>query len=152
MCGLYLARSVLGPDFAAALVDKADMLGLTVPEMTALVGGMRVLGANTGGASHGVFTKRPGTLTNDFFVNILDMSTAWKPATGAAFVYEGRDRTTGDLKWTATETDLVFGSNAELRAVVEAYAYDGAKAAFARDFVAAWTKVMNNDRFDLKKS
>ena len=146
----YGAGAQGGP--SAALVDKADMLGLTVPEMTALVGGMRVLGANAAGAPHGVFTKRPGTLTNDFFVNILDMSTAWKPATGAAFVYEGRDRTTGDLKWTATETDLVFGSNAELRAVVEAYAYDGAKAAFARDFVAAWTKVMNNDRFDLKKS
>ncbi len=137
---------------ADALVEKADTLGLTVPEMTVLVGGMRALGANAGGAKHGVFTKRPGALTNDFFVNILDMSTVWKPASDATYVYEGRDRASGDLKWTATETDLVFGSNAELRAVVETYAQNGGQQAFVKDFVAAWTKVMNNDRFDLKKS
>jgi len=136
---------------SAALVDKADTLGLTVPEMTVLVGGMRALGANAGGSKHGVFTKRPGALTNDFFVNLLDMSTTWKPASGGQYVYEGRDRATGGLKWTATETDLVFGSNAELRAVVETYAYNDAENRFVRDFIAAWTKVMNNDRFDLKK-
>ena len=134
---------------ADALVDKADMLGLTVAEMTALVGGLRTLDANAGGADQGVFTKRPGTLTNDFFVNLLDMSTKWQPAAGGTF--EGRDRKTGDLKWTASEVDLVFGSNAELRAVAEAYAYTGSQEAFMSDFVAAWTKVMNNDRFDLKK-
>ncbi|MEQ1930684.1 MAG: catalase/peroxidase HPI [Parvularculaceae bacterium] len=134
---------------ADALVDKADMLGLTVAEMTALVGGLRALDANAGGADQGVFTKRPGTLTNDFFVNLLDMSTKWQPAAGGTF--EGRDRKTGDLKWTASEVDLVFGSNAELRAVAEAYAYTGSQEAFMSDFVAAWTKVMNNDRFDLKK-
>lgn len=136
---------------ANALVDKADTLGLTVPEMTVLVGGMRALGANAGGAKHGVFTKQPGTLTNDFFVNLLDMSTVWSPASGVKYVYEGRNRATGALKWTATEADLVFGSNAELRAVVEAYAFDGAEDAFVNDFIAAWTKVMNNDRFDLKR-
>ncbi len=137
---------------ADALVEKADTLGLTVPEMTALVGGMRALGANAGGAKHGVFTKRPGTLTNDFFVNILDMSTVWKPASNTKYVYEGRDRASGDLKWTATETDLVLGSNAELRAVVETYAQNGGQQVFVKEFVAAWTKVMDSDRFDLKKS
>jgi catalase-peroxidase len=135
-----------------ALVDKADMLGLTVPEMTALVGGMRALDANAGGAAYGVFTRRPGSLTNDFFVNLLDMSTVWKPAAKAKYVFEGRDRASGDLKWTATETDLVFGSNAELRAVVETYASNGGEQEFVKDFVAAWTKVMDNDRFDLRKS
>ncbi len=136
---------------ADALVDKADTLGLTVPEMTALVGGLRALNANAGGAGHGVFTSRPGTLTNDFFVNLLDMSTKWAPKEGAPYVYEGRDRQTNAVKWTATEVDLVFGSNAELRAVAEDYAYANAGDDFARDFVAAWTKVMNNDRFDLKR-
>jgi catalase-peroxidase len=134
---------------SAALVDKADTLGLTVPEMTVLVGGMRALGATAGGAKHGVFTNRPGTLSNDFFVNLIDMSTTWKPAAGGGYVFEGRDRTSGDLKWTATETDLVFGSNAELRAVVELYAYDNASKKFVDDFVKAWTKVMNADRFDI---
>ena len=128
------------------LVDKADTLTLTAPEMTVLVGGLRSLGANAGGAAHGVFTDNPGTLNNDFFVNLLDMSTAWAPACDG--VYEGRDRMTGDLKWTATEVDLVFGSNAELRAVAEYYAYDESTDAFYDDFVAAWTKVMNLDRFD----
>jgi catalase-peroxidase len=133
------------------LVDRASLLDLTVPEMTVLIGGMRALDANAGGTDYGVFTDTPGTLTNDFFVNLLDMSTKWAPA-GEAYVFEGRDRQTGDLKWTATENDLVFGSNAELRAVVEVYAFDGAEKKFTDDFVAAWTKVMNADRFDLKKS
>jgi catalase-peroxidase len=124
------------------------MLNLTVPEMTVLVGGMRALDANTGGSKHGVFTDKPGTLTNDFFVNLLDMSTRWQPA-GAKYEFEGLDRKTGQRKWTATEVDLVFGSNAELRAVVEVYAYDRDK--FVRDFVAAWAKVMDLDRFDLKR-
>ena len=132
------------------LVDKADTLGLTVPEMTVLVGGMRALDANAGGSKNGVFTDRPGALTNDFFVNLLDMSTAWKPASQSG-VFEGRDRATGDLKWTATEADLVFGSNAELRAVAEVYAFAGASDKFANDFVAAWTKVMDADRFDLRR-
>ncbi len=145
----YAADAALSP--ADALVDKADMLGLTVAEMTALVGGMRALNANTGGAAHGVFTGRPGALTNDFFVNLLDMSTKWAPKDGEAYVFEGRDRNSGSVKWTATEVDLVFGSNAELRAVAEEYAYAGAADDFAKAFVAAWTKVMNNDRFDLKR-
>ena len=131
------------------LVDKADLLGLTVPEMTVLVGGMRVLNANAGGAEHGVFTDQPETLSNDFFVNLLDMSTAWS-AGGETGVYEGRDRGTGDLKWTGTAVDLVFGSNSELRAVAEVYATEDAEAAFVRDFIEAWTKVMNLDRFDLE--
>ncbi|MEM9170940.1 MAG: catalase/peroxidase HPI [Pseudomonadota bacterium] len=130
---------------ADALVDKASMLALTVPEMTALIGGMRALGANAGEAAHGVFTETPGALTNDFFANLLDMSTAWGPSATDG-VFEGRDRTTGAVKWTATEVDLVFGSNAELRAVAEVYAMDGGEATFMKDFVAAWTKVMNLDR------
>ena len=134
---------------AEMLVDKADMLTLTVPEMTVLVGGMRALGANSDGSKHGVFTKQPGKLTNDFFVNLLDMNTKWKPASGAKYVFEGRDRNTDKVKWTATEVDLVFGSNAELRAVVEDYATNGSQVRFVRDFVAAWTKVMNLDRFDV---
>ena len=145
----YSAAAGVSP--ADALVDKADMLGLTVAEMTALVGGMRALGANAGGAAHGVFTARPGTLTNDFFVNLLDMSTKWAPKDGAPYVFEGRDRKSGAVKWTATEVDLVFGSNAELRAAAEEYAYAGAGDDFAKAFVAAWTKVMDNDRFDLKR-
>ncbi|MBR9824683.1 MAG: catalase/peroxidase HPI [Alphaproteobacteria bacterium] len=132
---------------AAMMVDKADTLGLTVPQMTALIGGMRALDANTGGASHGVFTDNPGQLSNDFFVNLLDMGTVWN-TTDTEFVFEGRDRQSGDLRWTATEADLVFGSNAELRAVAEVYAYDEAR--FAEDFVEAWVQVMQNDRFDLR--
>ena len=135
---------------ADLLVDKADTLSLTVPEMTVLVGGLRALDANTAGTKAGVFTKNPGTLSNDFFVNLLDMSTAWKPA-DKEYNYVGTDRKTGAPKWTATEVDLVFGSNAELRAVAEVYAYEGAKQKFVQDFVAAWTKVMNLDRFDLKR-
>ena len=134
---------------AELLVERADMLSLTVPEMTALVGGMRALGANAGGADHGVFTDTPGALTNDFFVNLLDLDTEWTP-TDAPYVFEGRDRASGDVKWTATEADLVFGSNSELRAVAEFYAYDGAGEKFVDDFVAAWTKVMRLDRFDIR--
>ncbi len=140
------ARGDLSP--SQQLVDKADLLGLTVPEMTVLVGGLRVLGANAGGASHGVFTKSPGTLSNDFFVNLLDMNTAWKAAEGGTH-FEGRDRSSGAVVWTATEVDLVFGSNAELRAVAEVYAFD-TNDKLVSDFVAAWVKVMNADRFDLK--
>jgi len=131
------------------LVDRAFMLTLTAPEMTALIGGMRALNANTGQSRHGVLTERPETLTNDFFVNLLDMGTEWKTSASAENVYEGRDRATGELKWTATAVDLVFGSNSQLRAVAEVYAGDDAKQKFVRDFVAAWDKVMNLDRFDL---
>ncbi|MCA1831735.1 MAG: catalase/peroxidase HPI [Actinobacteria bacterium] len=131
------------------LVERADMLTLTVPEMTVLIGGMRSLNANLRQSSHGVFTDRPETLTNDFFVNLLDMSTEWKASTSTENVYEGRDRATGKAKWTATAVDLVFGSNSQLRAVAEVYACDDAKEKFVRDFVAAWNKVMNLDRFDL---
>ncbi len=131
------------------LVDKAQLLTLTAPEMTVLVGGMRVLNANFGQSKHGVFTKQPETLTNDFFVNLLDMGTTWKAASDAGDVFEGRYRATGELKWTGTRADLIFGSNSQLRALAEVYACDDAKAAFVRDFVAAWNKVMNADRFDL---
>jgi catalase-peroxidase len=131
------------------LLDRANLLRLSAPEMTALVGGMRVLDANFGGAAHGVFTDRPETLTNDFFVNLLDMDTEWKTSTATANVYEGRDRASGDVKWTATAVDLVFGANSQLRAIAEVYASDDAKETFVRDFVAAWNKVMNLDRFDL---
>ncbi|MDY7098386.1 MAG: catalase/peroxidase HPI [Pseudomonadota bacterium] len=141
-------RARLSP--AKMLVDKADTLSLTVPEMTALVGGLRALDANVSGVKHGVFTDQPGALTNDFFVNLLDMSTQWAPVEGEEGVFEGRDRASGDVKWTATEVDLVFGSNSELRAVAETYAFDGAEKTFAKDFVAAWTKVMELDRFDVK--
>jgi catalase-peroxidase len=130
------------------LVDKAHLLTLGAPEMTVLVGGLRVLGANVAQLQHGVFTKRPGTLTNDFFVNLLDMDTTWKPTSDARDTFEGRDRKTGQLKWTATRVDLVFGSNSQLRALAEVYAQDDAKEKFVRDFVAAWNKVMNLDRFD----
>jgi catalase-peroxidase len=130
-----------------ALVDKAQLLGLTGPEMTVLVGGLRVLGANAGGSKHGVFTKKVGTLTNDFFVNLLDMSTQWQPVGDG--VYEGRDRKTDAVKWTGTRVDLIFGSHSQLRAFAEVYASADAKEKFAKDFVAAWTKVMNADRFDL---
>ncbi|MBT8150251.1 MAG: catalase/peroxidase HPI [Gammaproteobacteria bacterium] len=131
------------------LVDKADQLNLTVPEMTALVGGMRVLNANAGGARHGVLTDKPGVLSNDFFVNLLDMSTVWRKSSTEG-IYEGVDRKTGNMKFTATPVDLIFGSNSELRAVAEAYAFDGAQQQFAEDFVSAWSKVMLADRFDLR--
>ncbi len=140
-----------GPQLMApeeALVDRAQLLGLTGPEMTALVGGLRVLGANAGHSKHGVFTEHPGKLTNDFFVNLLDMRTEWQPA-GAEGVYEGRDRHTKAVKWTGTRVDLIFGSHSQLRAIAEVYASDDSKEKFARDFVAAWNKVMNADRFDL---
>jgi len=133
------------------LVERAFMLNLTAPEMTVLVGGMRALDANTGQSRHGVFTKRPGTLTNDFFVNLLDMSTEWKRSDSGANVYEGRDRATGAQKWTGTAVDLVFGSNSQLRALAEVYAQEDSKEKFVRDFAAAWTKVMNLDRFDLER-
>jgi len=132
------------------LVDKAQLLTLSAPEMTVLVGGLRVLGANVGGSPHGVFTQRTGMLTNDFFVNLLDMGTAWTPTSDAADTFEGRDRKSGAVKWTGTRVDLVFGSNSQLRALAEVYAQNGAQPKFVRDFVAAWNKVMNLDRFDLK--
>jgi catalase-peroxidase len=131
------------------LIDKAQLLTLTAPEMTVLVGGMRALNANFGQSQRGVFTKLPGTLTNDFFVNLLDMGTAWKAVSKAEDVFEGRDRATGALKWTGTRVDLVFGSNSQLRAVAEVYACEGSQKKFVHDFVAAWNKVMNADRFDL---
>ena len=131
------------------LIDKAQLLTLTAPEMTVLVGGLRVLGANAGKSTHGVFTKRPETLTNDFFVNLLDMSTQWQPSAGSEGVYEGRDRKTNEPKWTGTRVDLIFGSNSQLRALAEVYACADSKEKFVKDFVAAWTKVMNLDRFDL---
>ena len=131
------------------LVDKAQLLTLTAPEMTVLVGGMRALDANAGGSKHGVFTDRPGALTNDFFVNLLDMGTAWKATSDDKQEFEGRDRDSGEVKWTATRADLVFGSNSQLRALAEVYAQDDSKEAFVNDFVAAWNKVMNLDRFDL---
>jgi catalase-peroxidase len=134
---------------AEMLVDRANLLTLTIPEMTVLVGGMRVLNANTGQSAHGVFTDRPGTLSNDFFVNLLDMSTKWSKSSTSEGIYEGSDRGTGKVKWTATPVDLVFGSNSELRAVAEVYASADGKEKFVRDFVKAWTKVMNLDRFDL---
>ncbi len=133
------------------LLDRAQLLTLTAPEMTALVGGLRVLNANVGQAQHGVFTKRPEALTNDFFVHLLDIGTTWKPVTGSHGVFEGRDRATGDVKWTATRVDLIFGSNSQLRAISEIYASDDAKEKFVHAFVAAWTKVMELDRFDLAK-
>ena len=131
------------------LVDKAQLLTLTAPEMTVLVGGMRVLNANAGQSDVGVLTKRPETLTNDFFVNLLDMSTEWHPSAASEGVYEGIDRATGAPKWTGSRVDLVFGSNSQLRAIAEVYACDDSQQAFVRDFVAAWNKVMNLDRFDL---
>ena len=134
------------------LVDRAQLLKLTAPEMTVLIGGLRVLGANTGKSTHGVFTKRPETLTNDFFVNLLDMGTQWQPSNasnGSGDLYEGRDRKTNELKWTGTRVDLIFGSNSQLRALAEVYGCADSKEKFVKDFVAAWTKVMNHDRFDL---
>jgi catalase-peroxidase len=133
----------------ALLNDKAQLLTLTAPEMTVLVGGLRVLGTNAGGAKHGVFTKRPEALTNDFFVNLLDMGTEWKAVSKDADLFEGRERATGKVKWTATRVDLVFGSNSQLRALAEVYGCADSQEKFVHDFVAAWNKVMNLDRFDL---
>ena len=132
------------------LVDKAHLLTLTAPEMTVLIGGMRVLNANYKKLKHGVFTDKPGTLSNDFFVNLLDMSTEWQRVSEKEEEFEGRDRKTGELKWTATRADLVFGSNSELRALSEVYASNDSKEKFVNDFVKAWGKVMNLDRFDLQ--
>jgi catalase-peroxidase len=132
------------------LIDKAQLLTLTAPEMTVLIGGMRVLNTNFDGSKHGVFTGRPESLTNDFFVNLLDMNVAWRPTSDAKEVFEGRDRKTGAIKWTATRVDLTFGSNSELRALAEVYGSSDAQQKFVHDFVAAWNKVMNLDRFDLK--
>jgi catalase-peroxidase len=131
------------------LLDRAQLMTLTAPEMTVLVGGMRVLDTNVGQSKHGVFTERPGLLTNDFFVNLLDMGTEWKPTSEDGDLFEGRDPGTGEMKWTGTRVDLVFGSNSQLRAIAEVYGSDDAQESFVRDFVAAWNKVMNLDRFDL---
>ena len=144
----YLRRG-LQESAEELLVERACLLTLTAPEMTVLVGGMRVLNANSGQSGHGAFTKRPGTLTNDFFVNLLDMDTEWQASSTSEGVFEGRNRGTGELKWTGTRVDLVFGSNSELRALAEVYACDDSQQKFVRDFVAAWNKVMNLDRFDL---
>ena len=141
------AKEFMAPE--EALIDKAQLLRLTAPEMTVLLGGLRVLGANAGASTHGVLTKKPGTLTNDFFVNLLDMSTEWKPAEGAEGVYEGRDRKTGEVKWTGTRVDLIFGSHSLLRALAEVYGSSDGKEKFVKDFAKAWAKVMNLDRFDL---
>ncbi len=131
------------------LVDRAQLLTLSAPEMTVLVGGLRVLGANFGGSPRGVFTKRIGALTSDFFVHLLDMGTVWKPTSEAGETFEGRDRKTGELRWTGSRVDLVFGSNSQLRALAEVYAQDDAQEKFVHDFVAAWDKVMSLDRFDI---
>ncbi len=134
---------------AELLVDRANLLRLTAPEMAVLLGGMRVLNANFGQSGLGVFTKRPETLSNDFFAHLLDMRTRWQKSAASPGVFEGRDRTTGELKWTGSVVDLVFGSNSQLRAIAEVYASNDAQPAFVRDFVAAWNKVMNLDRYDL---
>ena len=149
----YFHAKRLSPE--EMLVDKAQLLRLTAPEMTVLVGGLRVLGANAGNSKHGVFTKKPEMLTNDFFVNLLDMNTQWQPSTesnGSGAIYEGRDRKTNERKWTASRVDLIFGSHSQLRAIAEVYGCSDAKEKFVKDFVAAWTKVMNHDRFDLAKA
>ncbi|MDQ6940998.1 MAG: catalase/peroxidase HPI [Candidatus Eremiobacteraeota bacterium] len=145
----YLKAAPLGVSAEEMLVDRAQLMSLTAPEMTVLVGGMRALGANAGQTKHGVFTSRPGTLSNDFFVNLLDMGTTWKRASGTEEIFEGSDRATGAVKWSATRVDLIFGSNSQLRALAEVYACDDAKNKFVTDFVAAWNKVMNLDRYDL---
>jgi catalase-peroxidase len=134
-----------------ALVDRAQLLRLTGPEMTVLLGGLRVLGANAGDSKHGVFTGTPGVLTNDFFVNLLDMNTQWQPAEGQQGVYEGRDRKTNAVRWTGTRMDLIFGSHSQLRAFAEVYACAGSKEKFVKDFAAAWNKVMNLDRYDVAR-
>ena len=133
----------------ALLIDKADLLKLTAPEMTVLLGGIRVLGANYDNSANGVFTNNPGKLTNDFFVNLLDMNTVWKALDDNKEVFEGSDRKTGEHKWTATRADLIFGSNSELRAIAEVYGSNDAKEKFVKDFASAWNKVMMNDRFDV---
>jgi catalase-peroxidase len=145
----YVAAGFEGSE-AEMMVDKANLLNLSAPEMTALVGGLRVLDANYGGTRHGVFTTRPGTLSNDFFVNLLDMGTKWKRSDANKEILEGTDRGTGARKWTGTVSDLVFGSNAQLRALAEVYASDDARQEFVGDFVAAWAKVMDADRYDLR--
>jgi catalase-peroxidase len=146
-------RNYIGPGHRVPaehlLIERAFRLTLSAPEMTVLVGGMRVLKANAGQSDYGVFTDRPGTLTNDFFVNLIDMTTEWKPTSDAAEAFEGRCRTKGHCKWTASRVDLLFGSNSELRALAEVYASNDAREKFVRDFVAAWDKVMNLDRFDI---
>ena len=146
-------RNYLGGEYSVSaeelLVDKAQLLTLTAPEMTVLVGGMRALSANVDGSTHGVFTKRPGVLTNEFFTNLLDTGTAWSAASDDESIFEGRSRDSGDVAWTATRVDLVFGSNSQLRAIAEIYGQDDAGARLVHDFVAAWDKVMNLDRFDL---
>jgi catalase-peroxidase len=144
----YVKKGVEGSP-AELLLDKANLLTLTAPEMTVLIGGLRALGANYGNTELGVFTKWPEALTNDFFVNLLDMSTKWQKSTGPGGVLEGHDRATGAHKWTGTVVDLVFGSNSQLRALAEVYAGSDGQHVFVRDFVAAWSKVMNLDRFDL---
>jgi catalase-peroxidase len=138
-------RQFMAPE--EALVDRAQLLKLTGPELTVLVGGLRVLGANSGQSKHGVFTKQPGKLTNDFFVNLLDMGTEWQPVSGKDGVYEGHDRKTKAAKWTATRVDLIFGSHSQLRAFAEVYGCTDSKEKFVKDFAAAWTKVMNLDRY-----
>jgi catalase-peroxidase len=143
-------RKGLEESAAELLVDKANLLTLTAPELTVLIGGLRALNANYGQSELGVFTKRPGTLTNDFFVNLLDMNTQWQKSATSEGLLEGRDRATGELKWTGTQVDLVFGSNSQFRALAEVYASDDSQQKFVHDFVAAWSKVMNLDRFDLK--
>ena len=145
----YVENNYRSP--AEAMINKADLLTLTVPEMTALVGGMRALNANTGGASHGVFTDRPGALSNDYFVNLLSMATRWEKAPNKDGLYRAIDRDSGDVVWTATPVDLLFGSHAELRAVAEVYAENGGEQKFVDDFVAAWHKVMMLDRFELER-
>jgi catalase-peroxidase len=145
----YIHQGAAG-NVANAMIDKANLLMLTAPEMTVLVGGMRALGATSGNLSHGVLTTRPGTLTPDFFVNLLDMRTAWKPVEGQKNLFQGTDRKTGAQRWTATLADLIFGSNAQLRALSEVYAARDGEAHFLQDFVRAWTKVMNLDRFDVR--
>ncbi|MBT8456341.1 MAG: catalase-peroxidase, partial [Alphaproteobacteria bacterium] len=146
-------RNYLKPGYSKSaeelLIDKAQLLTLTAPEMTVLVGGMRAMGANFDGSDHGVFTASPGALNNDFFVNLLDMGTEWKPTSPDEAVFEGRDRATGEVKWTGSRVDLIFGSNSQLRALAEVYASADAKEKFVADFVSAWDKVMNADRFDI---
>jgi catalase-peroxidase len=141
------SKARYGVPAEAMLIDKAQLLTLSAPEMTVLVGGMRVLGTNAGGARHGVFTRRTDALTNDFFVNLLDMGTEWRAVAQGADVFEGRDRKTGQVKWTGTRVDLIFGSNSQLRALAEVYGSSDAQPKFVHDFVAAWTKVMNLDRW-----
>ena len=144
----YIRKGLEG-HAAELLVDKAQLMTLSAPEMTVLIGGLRALNANVGQSQHGVFTARPGTLTNDFFVNLLDMNTKWQKSATSEGVLEGHDRATGKLRWTGTVVDLVFGSNSQLRAIAEVYASSDAQQKFVNDFVAAWNKVMNLDRFDL---